>query len=292
MQSNKKFKSSVFSLLFSEPDLLRELYCALGGVSLPPDAPISINTLEDVLFKDFINDISFEIDGKLVVLIEHQSTINPNMALRLLMYIGRIYEKITEGRNIYKGKPLKIPQPQFFVLYNGVEPYPDEKDIRLSESFEKLENLGLSEKDTHALELTVRVININEGRNKPIAARCKKLAEYSAFVAKVRSFEKEFGSRDEAIKETVKYCQKHDILREFLKLHASEVLNMLYTEWNWDDALAVRFDEGLEEGIEKGIEEGRNNEKLEIARNLLCEGATFEFIKKITGLDMETIENL
>ena len=76
MQTNKRFKSSVFSLLFSEPDLLRELYCALDGVSLPPDAPVSINTLEDVLFMDFINDISFQIDVKLVVLIEHQSTIN------------------------------------------------------------------------------------------------------------------------------------------------------------------------------------------------------------------------
>jgi hypothetical protein len=89
MQTNKRFKSSVFSLLFNEPNLLRKLYCALDGVSLPPDAPVSINTLEDVLFMDFINDISFQIDGKLVVLIEHQSTINPNMALRLLMYVGR-----------------------------------------------------------------------------------------------------------------------------------------------------------------------------------------------------------
>jgi len=104
MQTNKKFKSGVFSLLFSEPDLLRELYCALGGISLPPDAPVTINTLEDVLFMGFINDISFEIDGKLVVLIEHQSTVNPNMALRLLMYIGRVYEKIIEGRNIYSRK--------------------------------------------------------------------------------------------------------------------------------------------------------------------------------------------
>ena len=124
MQPNKKFKSSVFSMLFSDPDLLRELYCALDGVSLPKDVPVTINTLEDVLFMDFINDVSFEIDGKLVVLIEHQSTINPNMALRLLMYIGRVYEKIIDEKNVYSGKPLKIPRPEFFVLYNGVEPIP------------------------------------------------------------------------------------------------------------------------------------------------------------------------
>ena len=71
---------------------------------------------------------------------------------------------------------------------------------------------------------------------------------------------------------------------------------MLYTEWNWDDALAVRYEEGkedgLDEGIGKGIEKGRFNEKLEIARNLLAEGSTLEFVQRITGLDMETIENL
>ena len=266
---------------------MRELCCALDGVSLPPDAPVSINTLKDVLFKDFINDISFEIDGKLVVLVEHQSTINQNMALRLLMYMGRVYEKIIKRKSIYKGKLLKIPRPQFFVLYNGVEPYPDEKYIKLSESFEKPENLGLPEKDI-ALELVVRVININEGRNEAIAARCKKLAEYSAFIAKVRSFIKELGNLKEAIKKAIYYCQKHDILREFLELHATEVLNMLYTEWNLDDAIAV----AREEGKEDGLEEGRFNEKLAIARNLLAEGATFEFVQKITGLDMETIENL
>ena len=183
---------------------------------------------------------------------------------------------------------MLFPQPQFFVLYNGVEPYPDEKEIRLSEAFIELEGLEFTGKDTPALELTVRVININEGRNTAIAARCKNLAEYSAFVAKVRSLEKELGSREEAIKETVKYCQKHGILREFLKAHALEVLSMLFTEFNLEDAIAVAREEGKEDGLEKGQEAA----KINIARNLLSEGATFEFVQKITGLDMETIENL
>jgi predicted transposase/invertase (TIGR01784 family) len=288
MKTNIKYKNSMFTLLFSDPALLRELYCALEGVTLPPEAPVSINTLEDVLFMDFINDISFEIAGKLVVLIEHQSTINPNMALRLLMYIGRVYEKITEGRDIYSGKPINIPRPEFFVLYNGTDPFPDDKVYRLSEAFEKLKDLGFEERDIPALELTVRVININEGRNKDIAERCKKLSEYSAFVAKVREFEKELGSREEAIKKTVKYCQSHDILKEFLELHAGEVLSMLMTEWNWDDALAVRYEEGHEDGEAKGLETA----KINIARNLLAKGSTPEFVSEITGLDMDTIEGL
>jgi len=301
---NNKFKNSVFTTLFADPDVLRELYCALEDVTLPPDAAVSINTLEDVLFMDLYNDISFEIDGKLVVLIEHQSTINPNMALRLLMYIGRVYEKIVEGRNIYSSKPLPIPQPEFFVLYNGTEPFPDEKIIRLSDTFEDPLFPGQPEKFITSLELEVRVININEGRNSQIAQRCRKLAEYSAFIAKVREFEKKLGDRTEAFKKAVKYCQKHDILKGFMELHATEVLSMLMTEWNWDDALAVRYEEGmeqgreegLEEGIERGLEEGREKGieegRMIIARNLLAEGSTPEFVQKITGLSMDEIAKL
>jgi len=275
-------------MLFSDPVLLRELYCALEGVSLPPDAPVSINTLDDVLFMDLINDISFEIDGKLVVLIEHQSTVNPNMAMRLLMYIARVYEKIVEGKNVYSNKGLTIPRPEFFVLYNGTAPYPDEKIMRLSEMFENPAVLGLHEKDFLSLELVVKVININEGRNREIAERCKKLSEYSAFVAKARAYEKELGNREKAVKEAVKYCEKHDILKEFIRLHGTEVLGMLYAEWNMDDALAVRYEEGCEDGQEKG----HADEKLQIARNLLAEGSTPDFVQKITGLDLETIEEL
>jgi predicted transposase/invertase (TIGR01784 family) len=88
------------------------------------------------------------------------------------------------------------------------------------------------------------------------------------------------------------FCQKHDILKEFLKLHAGEVLSMLYTEWNWDDALAVAREEAREDGREEGMEKGRITEKLEIARNLLAKGSTPEFVHDITGLDMETIKNL
>jgi predicted transposase/invertase (TIGR01784 family) len=288
MKTNKKFKNSVFTTLFADPGLLRELYCALEGVDLPPDTAVSINTLDDVLFMDLFNDISFEIDGKLIVLIEHQSTINPNMALRLLMYIGRVYEKIVEGRNIYSSKLLRIPRPEFFVLYNGTDPFPDNKVYRLSDSFEALKAFGLSEKEFPSLELTVKAVNINEGRNKEIAERCKKLSEYSAFVAKVRAFEKELGSRKKAIREAVKYCQKHDILKEFLKTHASEVLSMLMTEWNWDDALAVRYEEGRDDGLEKG----RHEANLAIARNLLAEGSTPDFVQKITGLSLDEIEKL
>jgi predicted transposase/invertase (TIGR01784 family) len=67
---------------------------------------------------------------------------------------------------------------------------------------------------------------------------------------------------------------------------------MLFTEWNWDDALAVRFEEGREEGWEKGREEGLERGREEIARHALAKGLPLDIIREITGLDSETIRNI
>jgi len=274
MNTNRNFKNGVFTTLFDNPDLLRELYCALKGISLPQDVPVSINTLENVLFLDFNNDISFEIGGKLVVLIEHQSTINPNMALRLLLYVARVLEKKVKGRTLYSKKTVSIPWPEFYVLYNGKEEFPDERIYRLSELFEKPENLG-SPGDTYPLlELEVKVLNINEGRNAAIVNRCRKLAEYSAFIARINAYWKETRDLEEAIKKAIKYCEKHDILKEYLQIHGSEVLNMILNEWNTEDAIAFAREEGREDGLEDGLEKGRE----EIFK-LLEQGLSLEEIK-------------
>jgi hypothetical protein len=278
MGANREYKDSVFSLLFNDPETLMELYCALEGVTLPPDVPITINTLEGVLFMERVNDISFAVANKLVVILEHQSTVNPNMPLRCLLYLARLYEKIINNKDIYKSKLVSIPQPECFVLYNGTAEYPDEARLKLSDAFADLKGLGLT--GTPDLELTVRVININKGHNEELVRRCEKLDGYSEFIAKAREYEKELGSREEGVKAAVKDCISRGILKDFLELHSSEVFNMLFTEWNWDDALAVRFEEGREEGRE------------EIARNALTKGLPPDVIREITGLDIQTIMNI
>ena len=142
------------------------------------------------------------------------------------------------------------------------------------------------------LELEVKVININEGRNEAILTRCRGLAEYSSFIARVRAFMEEGNSLEEAIKKAVKYCKKYGILKQFLENHSIEVLNMLLTDWNLEDAKKVWYEDGMEDGIEKGREDGQEEEKLRIARNLMAEGSPPEFVQKITGLDIETIRKV
>ena len=91
-----------------------------------------------------------------------QASINPNMALRLLMYVAKIYEKIVSRggkEKIYSTKLITLPRPEFFVLYNGTTPYPDESTIKLSDAYESISSLGLPEKSIFSLDLTVKVIN-------------------------------------------------------------------------------------------------------------------------------------
>jgi predicted transposase YdaD len=284
MDINREYKSSVFSFLFGEPNLLRELYCALEDVTLPPDVKIEINTLRNVLFLGPINDISFEIGEKLIILIEHQSTINPNMALRLLLYIAKMYEKMIKDKNLYGSKLIAVPRPEFFVLYNGAAPYPDEQVLRLSDAFEKASELGLPEKA--ALELEVRVININQGRNEGIARRCKTLAQYSAFIDKVREYEKELGDKEGAMKAAIKYCREHDILKAFLDKHAAEVLTMLLEEYNVEDAMVLMREEGRMEGRTEGRMEG----KASAVRSLFKFGMMPEQIAQALEMPLETVK--
>ena len=84
--SNRNFKDSMFVDLFSKDIDYKEnfisLYNALSGSNYSPETTTLQSVhLEKVLYMSFINDVSMLIDDKIVVLIEHQSTINDNMPL-------------------------------------------------------------------------------------------------------------------------------------------------------------------------------------------------------------------
>jgi hypothetical protein len=271
MPENRQYKDSVFTLLFSDPDKLRELYNAIEGSSYGKETAISINTLQNVLFMERNNDISFTIDNKLVILLEHQSTVNPNMPLRFLFYISRIYEKLIDLKSIYRKILLPIPAPEFIVLYNGKTPQPDEVTLRLSDSFITRAHTGM--------DLAVRVLNVNAGHNRKILQKSRTLEEYAQFIARVREYEKRDGL-EESLKKAVKYSIKKGILKWFLKEHASEVVNMIFTEWNWDDAREVWEEEAKAQGIQigeargeaRGIEIGESRGEAKVLELLKAQG--------------------
>jgi hypothetical protein len=197
--------------------------------------------------------------------------------------MARIYEKIIDNRQLYSSKKISVPRPEFIVLYNGKEDFPAVKTLKLSDLFKEAGSY-----DKVQLELEVTVYNINKGVNPGIEERSPTLNGYAGLVAKVRENEAAGMNRNEAVKGAVRFCKARGMLADFLKKHGSEVENMLLTEWNWKDALQVAREEAREEGMEDGMEKGKE----EIARNALSEGASPEFVRKITGLNLDTITRL
>lgn len=247
---NRVYKDSVFSLYMSDPKRLIEVYNAIQGTNYPLDTPVEINTLDDVLYKERINDISFTLDGKYVILIEHQSTINENMPVRMLLYLGRLYEKMLSRKNLYRRKQIPLETPEFLALYNGREPYPEESFLRLSDAFR-------AEPHENSVELVVKVLNVRYQKDKTILQKSKSLHDYSLFIDQVQKNRDKGIELSEAIRQAVLYCEENNIMQPFLMNHASEVENMLLTEWNWEDAKQVWQEEAREDGRIEGRAEGR-----------------------------------
>lgn len=248
-QTNREYKSDVFAELFSTKEKQIELFNALEGTSFSMDTELIPVTLSDVLFSILKNDLAFIIGGRFIVLTEHQASINENMPLRMFLYLAREYEQLVLNRAIYNEKRVMIPTPELIVLYNGKKEYAKEQILKLSDSF-------LEEVPDFPVELKVKVININHEVNHEILEKCQTLKEYSLFISKIRNYEAMGILRNEAIRDSIMECIKENILTEFLTVNGSEVYNMLFTQFNMEDALLVRELEGKAEGKVEGKAEG------------------------------------
>ena len=109
-------------------------------------------------------------------LYEHQSTFNPNMPVRGLIYLCRLYEKyiVKNEIDIYTSSLKEPPFPQYFVFYNGTEKEPDRQELKLSDMFK-----APPVSRTPALECIATMLNINYGHNKELTEKCKRLREYA-----------------------------------------------------------------------------------------------------------------
>lgn len=248
-KENREHKDSVFVDLFYNDETadinLLSLYNALHDTELEDAGLIRKIKVEDVLYMNFRNDLSAVINRESLGIWEHQSTINPNMPLRLLLYVGRAYEQLVEKEARYKTKLIKIPVPEFYVFFNGKRDFPIEKNLYLSDAFMKPPG-------ENSVELVVKVININTIKNHKILKKCKTLREYSLFIDAVRAHEKEKDGMKKAIEE----CIKNSILAEYLKRKGSEVRNMLVAEYSYEEDIQVKQEEARQEGLSIGLSQG------------------------------------
>ena len=288
-KTNRNYKDSVFVDLFAHDINAKEnfisLYNALHGTNLDAKTTeVQPVMLERVLYMKYYNDIAMLIDGKIVILIEHQSTINQNMPFRFLEYIARIYEKITTKDEKFGRKLVKLPIPEFYVFYNGKDDYPTESVMKLSDAFMQLDGelRNQLENANYPLEISVKVININVDKENPILKRCEALKQYSEFIEQVRSNIE--NNVPEPFTTAIKQAIKKGFLSDYLNRKSTEVQNMLLAEYDYDTDIAVQRKEAFDDGVQQA--------KLETAKTLLAFGDSIEKVLKVTGLSPEEIEKL
>ena len=248
---HRQTKDRLFRFLFEKDrEALLQLYNALNGTDYKDASRLQVVTIENAVYIVMKNDLAFVITGTLN-LYEHQSTCNPNMPVRFLIYLAEEYQMIVEQaeESIYGSKQISLPTPQCIVFYNGEKEVPEEQILRLSDSFENKER-------QEDVELTVRMLNINHGHNKTLMEKCRTLSEYAQFVAVSREYAAEGRPMQEALEEAVEYCIDHGILSEFLRRNRSEVLGMLLEEFDIEKYERTIKKEGYEEGRASGLREG------------------------------------
>lgn len=97
---NREYKDSVFNIVFSDRKELLSLYNALTNKNYDDPELLQINTLKDAVFINIKNDVSF-ILGSELNLYEHQSTRNPNIALRGLFYLSDLYKSLYYSEKLF-----------------------------------------------------------------------------------------------------------------------------------------------------------------------------------------------
>ena len=296
---NRNHKDSVFVDLFANDIYAKEnfisLYNALHKTNLDPKTTeVKPVMLENVLYMSYYNDISMLVDGKIIVLIEHQSTVNQNMPFRFLEYISRIYEKITSEEDRFGKKLVKLPIPEFFVFYNGVENYPSESELKLSDAFIHPDKIYNFDNNNYTLEIKVKIININKEKDNPILHQCEPLKQYSDFIKEVRDCMKE--NIENPFTTAINRSIKNGVLSEYLKRKSTEVHNMLFGEYDYETDIRVQrreaFEDGVAEGIAQGIEQGAEQKAIETAKRLISMGLSLEQVSAGTDLPLETVEKL
>ena len=209
---NREYKDSLFRLIFSEKKDLLDLYNALNGTSYSDPEELEVNTLEDAVYISIKNDISFLVGGTLN-LYEHQSTYNPNLPIRGLIYLAHLYKEKSA------------------------------RSLKLSDAFQK------TGKDIEpCLECQVVMLNINYGHNQELMEKCRRLREYSQFVFIVREQKKMYEDPEEATLRAVDICIEQGVLVDILRKHKAEVISMVLSSFNQEAYEEDMYETGYKEG--------------------------------------------
>jgi len=267
-----KQRDTMFRHLFKIPSHFIPLLekCRGENVNLTENQITLFDLDTDYAIRPRRNDISFLVDGKIVILVEHQSTINPNMALRLFLYYNELLQLWIKQNNInlYGNKKIEsLPLPEFYVVYDGRE---------------KLKNNYSTLRICHnniVIDVSVKIINIHYNSLEDTSLG-NPLAGY-AYFQKVYDENIKLGlSMQESFELARQTCIKNGYLTGHIE---KEEFIMFYKDFlNYDNQVKAEvWEEALAEGKAEGV--------FEIISNMLKRNKSVDDIADFTGLTREYI---
>ncbi len=266
----RKIKDSVFTNLFQDKKYLLQLYQALH----PEDCNVVEEDIKDITIKHILvnadyNDLGFSVSGRLVILVESQSTWTLNIIIRALMYLTQTYHDFFKRtkQNLYSSKKVDMPKPELYLIFTGTKPNTPPDTISLSKDFFDGEKI--------AADAEVKVLYQEDEDNI--------IGQYIIFCKVYNEQRKKHGQAKKAVTETIRICKNRNVLKEYLESKEQEVVDIMMT----------LFDDN--EIWEACAEDIRNSESRENAKIMLKNGRiTVDeipvFFPKLTLKDAKEVE--
>ena len=262
-------------MLFRDRTDLLSLYNAVNQTSYTDPEELAVITLENAVYMNMKNDVAFLMDFRLN-LYEHQSTWNPNMPLRDLIYVAKEYQVLTKDQTLYSSSLIRLPTPRFVVFYNGSGMTEESCILRLSDAYQ-------SPEAEPELELKVRVLKIAPEANRELLEACQSLKEYMLFVEQVRKYAA-FLELNEAVDRAVNKCIRDGILSDFLSKHKAEVIAVSIFEYDEEREIRlIRQDE---------FRQGQQNILRDLVHKKLEKGKSPAVIADELELEPDVVETL
>ena len=267
-------KDSVFRDLFSQPQYLLQLYQALHPEDTSAtENDLAIITLHTAMTNGIYNDLGFQVNDRLIVLIEAQSTWSENIIIRSLLYLAYTYKNLfqKEQTNLYSSKKINLPFPELYVIYTG-----EQKNKPSSISLKNEFFNGRS----CCLDVSLKVICLNNEMNI--------INQYIIFCRVASEQIRLHGRTTATIKEIIRICKDMNVLKAYLTSREKEVSDIMFILFDDEEIMrnyqkeliADATAEGMEKGMKKGMEKGMEKGEISGVKKLIAAGITsFEAIK-------------
>jgi hypothetical protein len=294
---DRNYKDTAFRTLVREPERSVEVANALtdGNFSLEKHKLIPVD-LEDSLKTGKRHDVAFFLAYLLVFLLEHQSTVNPNMILRLLEYLIFAYMEYLKdtGQDVMSSTAVTIPAPVITVFYNGkTRLREDQKTLRLSDLFA---DAGLSTTLPTEIEFKIKVVDLHDNADPftaQLLAKSPTLKGYAELTARISGNIGSGMSVADAIKEAIEHCiGQGGAISGFLAGKRKDMVDMLFMEATEERRVEDGVAEGEAKGKAEGKAEGKVEGKAELIKSFLDGGMPIEQIAAFLKTTVDGVKSL